>query len=292
MQTRKMGDGQVSCIGLGAMPLSLRRPLSPSDAVRVLHAAFDEGITLVDTADCYGDENADIGHNEGLVRRALREWTGDTDRIVVATKGGLEHPGKGWSRNGRPEYLRRACERSLEALGVESIALYQLYAPDPVVAWAETVGALARLREDGMIRDVGLCHVSCTEIDEARAIVPISAVQNRLNPHDLTSLSAGIVQACFERDIAFLACAPVGGLRQQETIGASAVLRDVGAVHDATPFEVALAWALAKAPNVIPIPGASRVESVRSSARATRLKLTDADRQAIARVLELPLGVA
>ena len=153
------------------------------------------------------------------------------------------------------------------------------------------MGALARLREEGKIRGVGLCHVSCTEIDEARAIVPIVTVQNRLNPHDVTSLSAGIVQACLERGIAFLACAPVGGLRQQETIGESTVLREVGSAHGATPFEVALAWALGKAPNVIPIPGATRAESVRSSARATRLKLTDADRQAIARVLELPLGV-
>ena len=292
MDTRKVGNRDVSCIGLGAMPLSLRRPLAVSDALRVLHTAFDEGITLVDTADCYGDEDADIGHNEGLVRRALDEWTGDADSILVATKGGLEHPGKGWSRNGRPEYLRRACERSLNALGVESIALYQLYAPDPTVPWAETVGALGRLMEDGKIRAVGLCHVSCTEIDEARAIVPVAAVQNRLNPHDVTSLSAGIIPACLERGIAFLACAPVGGLRQQETIGESAVLREVGAAHGATPFEVALAWALGKAPNVIPIPGATRVESVRSNARATGLKLTDADRQAIARVLEIPLGVA
>ena len=291
MDARTIGDRQVSCIGLGAMPLSLR-PLPLSDAVRVIHAAFDAGITIVDTADCYGADDAHVGHNEKLVRRALGEWCGDAASVLVATKGGLEHPGKGWSRNGRPEYLRRACERSLNALGVESIALYQLYAPDPTVPWAETVGALLRLREEGKIGAVGLCHVSRTEIDEARAIVPIAAVQNRLNPHDLTSLSAGIVQACLERGIAFLACAPVGGLRQQETVGQSAVLRAVGAAHDATPFEVALAWALGKAPNVIPIPGASRVESVRSSARATRLELTDDDRQAIARVLEFPLGVA
>jgi aryl-alcohol dehydrogenase-like predicted oxidoreductase len=274
------------------MPLSLGRRPSTPDAVRVIHAAFDEGITLVDTADCYGEEDADVGHNEALVRRALDEWPGDASAFLVATKGGLEHPGRGWSRNGRPEYLRRACERSLRALGVDSIGLYQLYAPDPTVPWADTVGALARLREEGKIGAVGLCHVSCAELDAALAIVPVATVQNRLNPHDVTSLSAGIVGACLDRGVAFLACAPVGGLRQHETIGASAVLREVGASHGATPFEVALAWALGKSPNVIPIPGATRVESVRSSARAAQLGLTDADRESIARVLEVPLGVA
>jgi aryl-alcohol dehydrogenase-like predicted oxidoreductase len=291
MQKRKIGRREVSCIGLGAMPLSLENRPSLDDAVRVIHAAFDEGITLLDTADCYGEDDADIGHNERVVRRALDDWSGDSDAIVVATKGGLEHPGRGWSRNGRPEHLRRACERSLVALDVETIALYQLYAPDPAVPWAETVGALARLQEDGLVREIGICHVSCREIDEARAIVSIAAVQNRLNPHDLTSLSGGIVEACRERDIAFLACAPVGGLRQHETIGASSVLCEVGAAHGATPFEVAIAWALDKAPNVIPIPGATRAESVRSSVGATRIGLTDEDRRTIASVLEVPLGI-
>src|SRR5262245_6626176 len=141
MQQRRLGSGTISCIGLGAMPLSLERRPDERDAIRVLQTAFDEGITFVDTADVYClDDDADIGHNERLVRKAL----GARDGVTVATKGGLEHPGKAWSRNGRPEFLRHACERSLAALGVDAIAVYQIYAPDPTVPWADTVGAVAR----------------------------------------------------------------------------------------------------------------------------------------------------
>jgi aryl-alcohol dehydrogenase-like predicted oxidoreductase len=271
------------------MPLSLERRPEESEAIRVIHAALDEGITLVDTADVYClDDDKDIGHNERLLQRALREWSGDAGAITVATKGGLERPGKAWSRNGRPEHLRRACERSLEALRVEVIDVYQIYAPDPVVPWAETVGELARLREEGKVRAVGLCHVSRTEIEQARAIVPIATVQNRMNPFDLTSWAGGIVQSCREWGITFLACAPVGGLRQQETVARSSVLCEVGLRYDATPFEVSLAWLLARSPNIVPIPGASRVESVRSSARATRLRLSREDLDTITTAVEIP----
>jgi aryl-alcohol dehydrogenase-like predicted oxidoreductase len=287
MQMRPLGSSgiTVSSIGLGAMSLSLEGRPTESDAIAVIHAALDAGIRLVDTADVYCLDDKDIGHNERLVAKAVASWAGDADDVVVATKGGLERPNAAWSRDGRPEHIRQACERSLRALGVSAIALYQIHAPDPKVPWADTVGEVARLREEGKIRHVGISNVSLKEIDQARTLVPIVAVQNRMNPYDLTSWLSGVVQGCIERDIAFLAYSPVGGLRQLDSIAGSRPLHEMGRAYDATPFEVALAWLLAKAPNIVPIPGSTRLESVRSSARAAAIVLQAKDVQALDQAL-------
>jgi len=148
MNTRSIGSSglTVSCIGLGGMPLSLDDRPAEADGVRVIHAALDAGMTLIDTADVYCRNDDDINHNERLVARALRLWSGARDRVVVATKGGLRRPGGAWVAAGRPDQIRLACERSLTALDVECITLYQLHAPDPRVPLADTVGELADLK--------------------------------------------------------------------------------------------------------------------------------------------------
>ncbi|HEX3344013.1 MAG TPA: aldo/keto reductase, partial [Polyangiaceae bacterium] len=149
MQTRSLGSSglTVSAVGLGGMYLSIHDRPSEDDAVRTVHAALDAGITLIDTADVYCLDHRDIGHNERLIARALREKPGA--RVVVATKGGLERPNGAWTRNARPGHLRAACERSLKALGVARIDVYQLHAPDPAVPLADSVGELAKLRTEG-----------------------------------------------------------------------------------------------------------------------------------------------
>src|SRR5690606_23709592 len=134
-------------IGLGGMPLSIQGRPDEAQAIAVIHAALDAGITFIDTADAYCLDDGEIGHNERLIAKALAAWP--SARVVVATKGGLERPGGRWETNGRPEHLRAACERSLAALGVEQIELYQLHAPDSAVPFAESVGALADLRREG-----------------------------------------------------------------------------------------------------------------------------------------------
>src|SRR5207245_2104807 len=149
---------------------------------RTLHAALDAGMTLIDTADVYCLDDDDIGHNERLIARALAGWTGDRSGVIVATKGGLTRPRGSWQRDARPERLRAACDASLAALGVERIDLYQLHAPDDAVPLADSVGALADLRAAGKIRWVGLSNVAVEEIDEARGIVPVTTVQNRMSP--------------------------------------------------------------------------------------------------------------
>jgi len=278
MDTRPLGDTglEVSCIGLGGMPMSLRGRPSEDESVRVIHAALDHGMTFIDTADVYCQDHTDIGHNERLVARALREWSGGSE-IVVATKGGLERPDGDWTTNGRPEHLRSACEASLRALGVEAITLYQFHAPCDQVPFADSVGELSRLRAEGKIQHVGLSNVSIDELTTAQTLVPIVSVQNRCNPHDTRAWSGGVLARCEADGVVYLPYSPVGGGRGLRRVGSDAALNAVGARHGASPYEVALAWLLASSPAMIPIPGASKVSSATSSARAADLTLSDLD---------------
>lgn len=277
MQTKRFGptEYEPSIIGLGGMPLSIAGRPERDDAVSVIHAALDAGMTLIDTADVYCLDDSDIGHNEQLIARALWSWSGDADSILVCTKGGLRRPDGAWTTDGRPEHLRSACERSLSALGIDRIAVYQLHAPDDEVPFAESVGALARLREAGKVEHVGLSNVSADQIEEALAIVPIVSVQNRCNPFHLSAFTDGVIETCEAHGLAFLPYSPVGGGYGKARVSSDPVLAAVGARHGATSFQVALAWLLAKSDAMFPIPGASRSESARSSAAAASLSLGD-----------------
>lgn len=279
METRALGSSgvEVSAIGLGGMPLSLARRPAEGAAIRVIHAALDAGMTLIDTADVYCLNDDDIGHNERLIARALAQWSGDASEVVVATKGGLERPGGDWVRNGRPAHLKAACDASLKALGVEAITLYQLHAPDPEVPLADSVGALKELQEAGKIRHVGLSNVSVEEIQIARGIVTVVSVQNRCNLFERTSFQDGVLRLCVDEGIAFFPHSPVGGHWGHTRMGQSSALTELATRHKATVYEIALAWLLHKAPNIIPIPGASREASARSSARAASIALSTAD---------------
>jgi aryl-alcohol dehydrogenase-like predicted oxidoreductase len=283
MHKRRLGSAnlEVSCIGLGAMPMSLAGRPSVEDSIATIHAALSGGIDLIDTADVYCIDDNDIGHNERLIARALRER--GTTNALVATKGGLERPRGAWTRNASPAHLRAACERSLRALGVERIDLYQLHAPDPAVPFAESVGALSELRAQGKIRDIGLSNVDVDNIETARAIVPIVSVQNRLNPFDTESCQNGVLAHCEAHGIALLAYSAVGGHRGQRRVGDDRVLSRIATRHDASAFEVCLAFLLTLSPVLIPIPGASKPANARSSARAASLVLTREDLAELAR---------
>ena len=271
----------VSVIGYGGMHLSLTdRPAEP-EAIRVIRAALDAGMTLVDTADAYCIDGAEIGHNERLIARALREWSGPREQVIVATKGGIVRTGGRWDRNGRPAHLRAACEASLRALGVEQISLYQLHAPDPAVPFEDSVGALAELWQEGKVRWVGLSNVSVDEIRRAEAIVPVTSVQNRLNPYFREAPYPGVVDYCASHGLGFLAYSPTGGGRLTKKIPSHPVLGEIARRLGATPHAVCLAWVLAQGPTVIAIPSARRVEHAVDSGRAAVLALPPADVAAI-----------
>jgi aryl-alcohol dehydrogenase-like predicted oxidoreductase len=207
MPARHVGGVRVSAIGLGAMPMSLAGRPDQERSLRTIHVALDAGVTLIDTADAYCLDGSEVGHNERLVARALAVWPGGRDGVLVATKGGHTRPGREWGLDGRPEYLRRACEASLRALGVEAIGLYQFHRPDPKVPFAESVGALAELKAAGKVRLVGLSNVSVDQIRQAREIVEVASVQNEFSPR--FRRSEGELAWCAAQGVAFLPWSPL-----------------------------------------------------------------------------------
>ena len=291
MQTRKLGPDAplVSAVGLGGMPLSLNERPSEAAAISVIHSSLDAGVTLIDTADVYCLDDNDIGHNERLVAKALSNWPGSLDAVVVATKGGLTRPQGRWDTNGRPDHLRAACDRSLKALGVERIDLYQLHAPDMNVPFDESVGALKELQKEGKIRWVGLSNVSVEEITEAESQVEVVTVQNRLSPYFREAIENGVVEYCGRRGIGFLAYSPVGGGRLHKKLPANRTVCDIAQIHGASPHAIVIAWVLSLGPSVIPIPGARSVEHAKDAAGAASIELNAEELQAIEDA-DFPIG--
>ena len=280
MQTRTIGDASVGAIGLGEMPLSLPDRPEPAQADRTILAALDAGVSLIDTADAYCSGPADFGHGEEVVARALRSWSGDADAVVVATKGGhTRTQDGGWGLDGRPEYLIAAAQDSARRLGGE-VGLYQFHRPDPDVPYAESVGALKELLDAGTIRRAGISNADPGQIRLAREILGdgLVAVQTEFSPAFRSSEPE--LRLCDELGIAFLPWSPLGGMSAAAGLGEQhAAFAAVAAEHGATPQQVCLAWMLAKAGNVIPIPGSSRPETILASVAAADLRLGDADLQ-------------
>jgi aryl-alcohol dehydrogenase-like predicted oxidoreductase len=283
MHRRLLGPGApaVTAVGYGGMHLSIEGRPSEEQSLRVLRAALDAGVTLLDTADVYCLDQHDIGHNERLIAQALAGWAGDRASVTVATKGGVVRPAGRWDSDARPEQLRAACERSLRALGVDRLDLYQLHAPDPRVPLADSVGELARLREAGKLRWIGLSNVKLPQIREAQGITPITSVQNRLNPFFRESLVGGVVGYCAAQAIGFLAYSPTGGGRLTKTLPAHPVLVPIARRHGVSAHAVVLAWALAQSPSVIVIPSARTVDHALDSIGAADLVLGADDLAAI-----------
>jgi aryl-alcohol dehydrogenase-like predicted oxidoreductase len=271
-----VGRIEVGAVGLGAMPLSSKedRP-GPADAEAVVHAALDAGVTLIDTADAYAHDEAEFGHNESIVARALASYGADTSHVLVATKGGHTRSGTEWGLDGTAGYLRRACEGSLRRLGVDAIGLYQFHRPDPQTPWEESMGALRSLYEDGLIRMAGISNADVAQIDAARDIVgpALVSVQNEFSPSFRSS--AGELAHCAEHGLAFLPWSPFGGVpvakSLDDTADAFATVADELGV---SVYQVTVAWHLAQADVVLPIPGASRPQSIRDSAAGADLRLT------------------
>lgn len=270
---------RVARIGLGAMPLSIVGRPDRAQARTVIRRAVELGVNLIDTADVYCLAESDVGHNERLVAETLDEM-GVRDEVVIATKGGMIRPEGRWERDARPERLRASCEHSLRMLGTDRIDLYQLHAPDPKVPFADSVGELARLYQEGKVAAVGLSNVSLMQLQAALAIVPVASVQNLFNPWDRSSELTGVIRYCDQNAITFLPYSPVGGRRRVGLLRESEELRAIGARHGgASPEELVLAWILAVSPSLVAIPGAKRVESIESSVHAESLRLDDRTRR-------------
>jgi aryl-alcohol dehydrogenase-like predicted oxidoreductase len=264
----------VNAIGLGAMPLSIQGRPDERTALAVVAAYLDVGGNLIDTAISYCLDDSELGHNERLIAKALR--AASRSDVVVATKGGLRRPDGRWEVDGSPEWLRTCGERSAHDLGAP-IPLYYLHAVDTRVPFADSVGALVRLREAGTIRAIGLSNVSLSELDAALRITPIAAVQNRCNLFERSDFASGLVERCREAGIAYVPYSPVGGHYGHRRLAQDAVLTRLATKHSTSPYVIALAWLLAQGPHILPIPGASKPASIVSSMAAPNVQLDAAD---------------
>lgn len=266
------------------MRLSTEKDRDEATAITVLHAALDAGVTLLDTADAYCWDDGDRGHNERLIARSLATWQGDRSPVVVATKGGMTRPEGRWVPDGRAKHLAAACEASCGALGVQRLDLYQLHTPDPRVPFATSVRALASLKRAALIDKIGLCNVTVGQIEEARQIAEVDSIQVEVNIWNDQHLLSGVVRYCADNRLQLLAHRPLGGRKARARTASHPMLGEIAAQHDATPFDVALAWLASLSPFIVPLPGVTRVETARSAGRYRPLQLT---REQLARLDEL-----
>jgi aryl-alcohol dehydrogenase-like predicted oxidoreductase len=268
------GDLLVNRLGFGAMRITgdgiWGWPADRANALKVLRRAVALGVNLIDTADAYGPETSEL-----LIAEALHPYP---KGLVIATKGGLTRPGPDrWVPDGRPDYLKKCVEKSLQRLKLERIDLYQLHRIDPKVPAEDSLGALKEMQDAGKIRHVGLSEVSPSQIDQARGILPIVSVQNRYNVADRDWENT--LAYCEKEKLGFMPWSPIGGGRG---LKAGGTLEAAAKDHGKSVFQVALAWLLQRSPVMLPIPGTSTIPHLEDNIAAASLKLTPAEWQAIA----------
>ncbi len=287
MKQRTLGNRTVSAIGLGGMPMSIEGRPDEAQSIATIHAALDAGITLIDTADAYHLKAGEVGHNEELIAKALKSYGGNTSEVLVATKSGHLRPGDGsWTQNGDPEYVKTAAKASLKRLGGDAIGLHQFHRPDPKVPYADSIGALKDLLDEGVIELAGISNASVEQIKVAQGILGESlvSVQNQFSPTFVSSY--GELEYCASQGLAFLPWSPLGGIGGAGKVGQKrAEFARVAEAHGVSPQQVTLAWELALANVVLPIPGASRPASIQDSAQAPELELTADEVAALSTVL-------
>jgi pyridoxine 4-dehydrogenase len=264
------GDLTVNRIGFGAMRITgdgiWGEPADADRAKAALRRAVELGVTFIDTADSYGPDVS-----ERLIAEALYPYP---DELVIATKGGLLRPGPGqWNPDGRPEHLRQVLEGSLTRLRLEQIDLYQFHRPDPKVPVAESIGALAELKEQGKIRHIGVSNFDESQLREAQQVTPVVSVQNRYNIGDRSSES--MVDLCEQESLVFFPWAPI------VDVDALVPVRTAAERHGVRPRQIALAWLLARSPQILPIPGTGSPEHVEENIQAASIELTSEEANAI-----------
>jgi pyridoxine 4-dehydrogenase len=265
------GEISVHRLGFGAMRLTGEGiwgpPKDRKAALAVLRRAVELEINFIDTADSYGPNVS-----EELIAEALFPYPAG---LVIATKGGWNRPGPDqWTHDATPAHLRKAVEGSLKRLRLDRIDVYQLHIPDPVVSFEASVETLARMRNEGKIRLIGLSNVTQEHIERARKIVPIVSVQNRYSFADREW--DYVVTYCERNGIAFIPWFPLGAGSV-----AGHVLERIARAHEAAPIQIALAWLLRRSPIMLPIPGTSSIAHLEQNVAAASLRLTDEEYQAL-----------
>ncbi len=270
---------QLTKIGFGAMPLSITQRPDTATALDTLKVFFQQQGNFIDTADIYGLDAADAGHNERLIHLAIKKFS--PENVVIATKGGGTRPQGAWSfrRGGKPQHLIKACESSLKNLNVSAIDLYYLHGVDPDVPLQASLGALMQLKADGKIKHIGLANVSLQQLELSRTMTTIAAVQNRMNPFCKDDLTNGMRSYCEAHDILYVPYCPCGGWSDHQSLAANPVLLELERKYNASSYVIMLAWLLSQSDLILPIPGMHAPEQVLDNFKALHLKLAETDLQ-------------
>ncbi|KST61866.1 aldo/keto reductase [Mastigocoleus testarum] len=273
-------DLLVNRIGYGAMrltgqPGNFGPYANWEEGEQLLRRAVELGVNFIDTAEAYGP-----GFNEEIIASALHPYPED---LVIATKGGINKPTPdNIQADGRPESLRRSVEASLKRLKLEQIDLYQLHRPDRKVPFAESIGALAKLKQEGKIRHIGISNVTLEQIEEAISIVEIASVQNRFSFSEHTNQD--ILDYCTQNKIAFIPYGSLGAhpLKRGAPLATSeGILADIAVQKGVKPNQIALAWLLHYAPNIILIPGTTTISHLEENMAAASIVLTSEELTAL-----------
>jgi aryl-alcohol dehydrogenase-like predicted oxidoreductase len=230
------------------------------------------------TADSYCVDESDKHHNERLIAKALQLYEGNTDTVTVATKGGLMRPQGNWVSNGNPEHLRQTIRESFEALGGNKpIDLWQYHAPDPDYTLEAALAPAQEAVDQGMIRYVGVSNFSLEQIKQAQDILPLVSVQNQYNPWHRDPEHNGVLDYCEAVGLTFLPYRPLRGRYKVDSVAESPILGELAQAKESSPYQIVLAWLRAKSPCIVPIPGASKVSSIQSSAESAEINLSPAE---------------
>jgi aryl-alcohol dehydrogenase-like predicted oxidoreductase len=266
------------------MPMSMNNDNQypeEAQAIATVHAALDAGVTFIDTADVYAPTWDTMGHNERIVGKALKSYGGSTDGVVVGTKGGIvRSEGEKRHRDGSLDYLRSAVQKSLRALDVDVIDLYQWHRPDRWMLYSDAIANFKTLQDEGLIKAIGISNANVEEIEVALKVLGeggLASVQNEFSPNFRSSQDE--LDFCGEHGVAFLPWSPLGGTGGGgRGVGDRfSAFAEIARSHGVSPQQVVLAWELSLGEHVIPIPGARRPESISDSAKAVDLVLTDAE---------------
>ena len=280
---RRLGQTPIMLapIALGAMPLSISGRPTESQAIATIHKALDLGVNLIDTSDAYCQDESDKHHNERLIHKALQQYSGDASQVLVATKGGLMRPNGAWTQNGNPQHLRKTIRESHAALGgQEPIDLWQYHSPDPNYSIKDSLTPAKEAVAEGLIRFVGVSNFSVEQIKRAREVVEIVSVQNQYNPWHRQPESDGVLEYCQTEGLTFLPWSPLGGSRRVKELSKVTAIATLAHEKQVSVYALVLAWMLARS-CIVPIPGATKPESIADSVTAAQVKLTDQDVKAI-----------
>lgn len=265
----------LSRIGLGAMPLSLHGRPAEADAKNIIRRYVEAGGNFIDTANVYCRNEQEIGHNEYLIRQALKNQSSDS--VYVATKGGLRMSGDSWAVDGSPAWLRMSCETSLMNLNASNIFLYQLHAPDPDIDILESLGEMMRMQAEGMIQHIGLSNLTRKQLRRAVETTTVFSLQNSCSVFNQTDLQKGMIDLCKQNNVLYIAHSPVGGHHNHTSLIQHPLLEEVAWKYSTSNYVIALAWLLAQEKCILPIPGASKISSIEGSLAACDLNLEQED---------------